>query len=472
MAQAQEQKFSCEELWRSLPAGTQFDGVNIEQRLAALPSNAENWGFEGLMRICGVGLPMDFGKGLALLERAALAGNKDAISLLLVGYTTGQLGFPKDVPIALKWLRFGAENGDPALQKALGEASLSGELGPVDRANAERWLTKAAASGYGPAMAALGWLYFDSKRYDLALPWLRLAAAGGNAEVYDLLVWIYTEGKGVPVDEKQAFHWAQLAVDQGSLQAYQRMEGLVAQFRGGQEEAVKWLRKAADSGSANAQYLLGDAYEVGVGVAKDEMQAEHWWAKAAAAGSAAGRAKVESRAKWRQQAADREQEALRIREAAKDGTAKSQLNLARYLDKWGSQKDSVEAYRQAIQLGSLNALVELGSKLVYADRGDAMRQEGVQLVQQAAAQKHRDAVLWLMRAYLDGSVVPRNLVVAYALDVLVTTDASQLEQSLQNYHASFDEPLTAKELARAQQLARVLSQPGNFLIALNAALAQ
>lgn len=471
-AQAQELKLSCEELQRSIPAGTQLDEVKIEQRLAALPSDAEKWGFEGLMRICGVGLPMDFGKGLALMERAALTGHKEVIGLLVVGYATGQLGFPKDAPIALHWLRLGAEKGDPALQTVLGAALQSGELGSADRVNAERWLTKAASSGHGPAMTTVGRMYFTSKRYDLALPWLRLAAAGGDVEVYDLLVRIYSAGLGVPVDETQAFHWAQLAVDQGSPMAYHRMVELIAQFRGGRVESVKWLRKAADSGSTTAMVQLGDAYDEGAGVARDELQAEQWWVKAAAAGSAGGRAQVEALARRRQWGADREQETLRMREAAKDGTGKSQLNLARYLDKWGSQKESFEAYRQAIQLGSLSAKVELGSKLIYADRGDAMRLEGVQLIQQAAAQKHRDAVLWLMRAYLDGSVVPRNLVVAYAMDVLATTDASQLEQSLQSYHASFDEPLTAKELARAQQLVRALSQPDNFLIALNAALAQ
>ena len=46
-------------------------------------------------------------------------------------------------------------------------------------------------------------------------------------------------------------------------------------------EAVKWYRKAAEQGNANAQKNLGVCYEKGLGVSKDQAEADKWFHKAA-----------------------------------------------------------------------------------------------------------------------------------------------------------------------------------------------
>lgn len=51
-------------------------------------------------------------------------------------------------------------------------------------------------------------------------------------------------------------------------------------------EAVKWFRKAADQGSADAQFSLGDCYYKGEGVLKDYAEAAKWFRKAAEQGDA------------------------------------------------------------------------------------------------------------------------------------------------------------------------------------------
>lgn len=160
LVHAQVDKFSCDYFrqgfFKDAPEGTLLNEVQLERLRSSSDSEAMKWSAEGLMRICGVGLPVDFAKGLALLEQAARAGRKEAVGVLTVGYATGQDGFPKDVPVALNWLRLGAEKGDPDLQMLMGQALFSGELGLVDSINGERWLTKAASGGHGPAMSALG----------------------------------------------------------------------------------------------------------------------------------------------------------------------------------------------------------------------------------------------------------------------------------------------------------------------------
>jgi uncharacterized protein len=49
-------------------------------------------------------------------------------------------------------------------------------------------------------------------------------------------------------------------------------------------EAGKWYRRAADQGSASAQWLLASMYEVGSGVPHDYVQAYMWCNLSAAQG--------------------------------------------------------------------------------------------------------------------------------------------------------------------------------------------
>ena len=47
---------------------------------------------------------------------------------------------------------------------------------------------------------------------------------------------------------------------------------------------MKWYRKAAEQGDAEAQYKLGGCYLDGEGVARDKTEALKWWRKAAEQG--------------------------------------------------------------------------------------------------------------------------------------------------------------------------------------------
>ena len=46
-------------------------------------------------------------------------------------------------------------------------------------------------------------------------------------------------------------------------------------------ETLKWLRKAAYQGDANAQNNIGDMYETGKGVELNNTKAAEWYLKAA-----------------------------------------------------------------------------------------------------------------------------------------------------------------------------------------------
>ena len=49
-------------------------------------------------------------------------------------------------------------------------------------------------------------------------------------------------------------------------------------------EAVKWYRKAAEQGNADAQCNLGVMYDLGEGVPEDKVLAYMWWNISAASG--------------------------------------------------------------------------------------------------------------------------------------------------------------------------------------------
>jgi len=59
-----------------------------------------------------------------------------------------------------------------------------------------------------------------------------------------------------------------------------------AESAGNKDEAVKWLRRAADQGHAQAQYHLGRCYDCGFGVGIDKMRAFMWHLAAGLQGDA------------------------------------------------------------------------------------------------------------------------------------------------------------------------------------------
>jgi TPR repeat protein len=56
--------------------------------------------------------------------------------------------------------------------------------------------------------------------------------------------------------------------------------------QGNYTEAVKWYRKAAEKGYADAQFSLGQCYRRGEGVPQDYAEAVKWYRKAAEQGDA------------------------------------------------------------------------------------------------------------------------------------------------------------------------------------------
>lgn len=156
----------------------------------------------------------------------------------------------------------------------------------------------------------------------------------------------------------------QVPAEQGDLRAQYNM-ALIAQALEQYTEAVHWAHLAAPR-SAEARYLLGALHADGLGVARDDEQALHWYREAAEMGSA--RAQFQTGrflATGRAGAADPAAALAWYQRAAAQGNAEAQLALGHALLRGeGTQIDPVQGrywLLRAARQGQAQAQLQLGA---------------------------------------------------------------------------------------------------------------
>ena len=158
---------------------------------------------------------------------------------------------------------------------------------------------------------------------------------------------------------------------------------------GFEAEAVKWFRRAADRGLADAQFNLGWMYDRGEGVAKGHAEAVRWFRKAAEQGLATAQCEVLAECmKAAKGAATGHAEAVSwYRKAAEQGLVAGQRNLgSMYGNGQGVLRDSAEAvkwFRLAADQSDADAQGSLG--FMYANG-------------QGVPQDSAEAAMWFRRA--------------------------------------------------------------------------
>jgi TPR repeat protein len=231
------------------------------------------------------------------------------------------------------------------------------------------------------------------------------------------------------------------------------LEGVAAEKRGDYAEAVKWYRKAADRGYAEAQFNLGIMYEerrapdldkeadANVSYALDLCEAEHWFRLAAEQGYAKAQSKLGFLlydpyfdAKAVEWAVERAVEATKwLRLAADQGYAEAQYYLGQmYHTGQGVPQDYAEATKWfclAADQGYAEAQLNLGmmydeGRSVPQDYGEAEKwfrlaaEQGnakaqFNLAYRAAERGDPDARFNLGVMYAKGQGVPQDYMRAY-----------------------------------------------------------
>ena len=187
-------------------------------------------------------------------------------------------------------------------------------------------------------------------------------------------------------------------------------------------EAVKWYRKAAEQGSADALCNLGYCYEFGCydfeGVSPNITEAVKWYRKAVEQGSARALFRLGFCYKLGNGVSEDSAEALKLyRKAAEQGDVLAQYELGQcYLFADSVPRDYLEAfkwYRMAAEQGSADAQCRVGE---FYELGNGVSQdleEAVKWYRKAAEQGDANGQYFLGMCYKDGMGVVKNMDEAY-----------------------------------------------------------
>lgn len=201
-----------------------------------------------------------------------------------------------------------AHAGDTEAMNYLGYLLLSGEEGVErDPAAGLLWLVKAAGEGDVKAASNLGWLYLEGglleKNEEEGAKWMEKAARAGLPVALSMLGDLYLEGRGVEQDTVRADSLYREAFEGGLPDAGYKLfslkekdyallsperqveEGLYFYLRGAAGAGVKLFYLAAECDEPQALALLGDAYTRAVGVPYDYDLSLKYYLKAAMAGN-------------------------------------------------------------------------------------------------------------------------------------------------------------------------------------------
>jgi len=238
-------------------------------RLAAAAGEVKAQRQLGLILEAGEGVPKDYSEAAKWFFNLALLKEKAEHYYPAIEHPDRPRFLEANkVPPASSWLK-DAGSGDARAQYELGRCHENGDGTDCDSGEALKWYRRSAQGGYAPAQFILGYLHegrhllgYD---HEQLVSWYGKAAEQGYAKAQYNLGCYYgrgqsDSGRSVPGG---ATVWSKIGVPQNPV------------------EALKWYRKAAENGHAQAQYVMGKFYYTGEALPKDQVEAFRWWRKAA-----------------------------------------------------------------------------------------------------------------------------------------------------------------------------------------------
>jgi len=121
-----------------------------------------------------------------------------------------------------------ADKGDADAAFNLGQAYRLGKGVPLDLAQAQSWLERAARQGHVDAQSTLGLLLFQNGNRVSAMRWLKAAAEAGEPRAMLMVGTALYNGDGVPADPLTAYAYVSRAAAQGLAPAQATLADLDA----------------------------------------------------------------------------------------------------------------------------------------------------------------------------------------------------------------------------------------------------
>lgn len=212
----------------------------------------------GKMLYTGMGVEKDDAAAEVFFQKSAEAGNVYAQYELAMLWLNDET---KDTDKAVSLLTESADGGNVTAQYALGKLYLEGEVIQKDVLRAEKLFLKAAEQGNAFAQYQLGKLYLggeDSVKKDTgkAVWWLEKSAEQNNSFAQYQLGNLYLNGDGVPKDISKAESYLLASAEQENPYAMYRYGCLLRDEYEANEEALRWIEKAAMQEHPGALYTL------------------------------------------------------------------------------------------------------------------------------------------------------------------------------------------------------------------------
>ena len=287
-----------------------------------------------------------------------------------------------------------------------------------------KWFEKSLRKGSAEELLEVGWQYESGNRliqdYAQAMKCYTAAAKKGFAAAQMKVGDCYMIGTcGVQKNTAEAANWYQMAADQGDREAIDILHQLQSRIPTSREinrwyqtgcnyyhgnngvkidyaEAIKWYRKAALMGHADAQNYLGVCYDLGRGLNEDDVEAVKWYRKSAAQGYKYAQNNLGVCYECGSGLNEDDIEAVKwYRKAAEQGHADAQNNLGnRLYNGQGIIKNYAEAakwYRKSAENGNQNAQYNLGWCYQYGQGVTKNLTEAKKWYQKAADKGHESA---------------------------------------------------------------------------------
>lgn len=341
----------------------------------------------------GKGVGIDQDKAVALLKEAVSQGNAAA------AFEIGRM------------YEFGLLTGDPDYEKA------------------EEWYRLALKDQYGSAALALSSLYSRKliaipkptaarDMAELGIKYLRTKAEKGNVAAAVLIAEAYENGQGIAPNLQEAFKWYAIAADSGDvsgMRAAARMLGNGSGTRLDRERATEYMRKAAQKGSPRAAVALGKALRTGDDyfLVVDDKEAFSWLEKAANFGDSEA---IRQLANYYLEQNQKDKAINYLEASAAEGRVSSMMTLFDLYRKDPSVGVDINKAKKYLEMAraSKGATVREKSSIVKVLLKDPDPQiqdvaTGVRMMKELANAGYMPAIIFMARAYTDGTYVPQDL---------------------------------------------------------------
>jgi TPR repeat protein len=295
-------------------------------------------------------------------------------------------GVQVDIAEGIRWWRAAADRGNPQAQFSLAHELHTGKNVPRDVETAVMLLARSADGGFAPAARTLGAIYHN--------------------------------GDGVERNEADALKWFAKAWQNGDVTAALYASAATDRERN-YAESARILRSAAERGNPRAQAMLGQRYQQGLGLARDDAEALRLYRLAADQGDSWGRFML-GEAHGMGLAGltpDRFEAAAWYTRAAEQGLAAAQSRLGLVLATGGlavpDATTAVKWFRLAAEQEYPEAMNALGYSLDMGDGSPRDPNEAMTWFRRAAAYGNPLSCHSIAGHYIRGDVVPLDLAEAY-----------------------------------------------------------